>query len=697
MVNIHSSPVNSRLKVYDLYIHVLMYSCIEKKYRHTLLLCDSSNTSYKQACLSIETKEVYNMAINDIRAQANQAALAAAKTVPQGQQTAQPQQAAQAATDNTGRWSFHSPFGRAPISKNIGGELLGRLRTAVDLTFKEVHASYEVTTIPIDNANKKPHFACLIVCVKDKLSTHGAIAYHTLLIEGSAELLSSFQEQIRDKSVKVTRVSGDAFDADLMKIVADRVTAEHPNTKIFNALATVVPKEFNVEDKVAIKNLCVNTALACATEIELRTTNIDLDLANYSGDSKLVATLGFSNQQIENAVGQPVRADVMVSFTSQQTRNLTPQSINTGDRVESVSKLTGFIDLIYSPSAPQTPMYGNYIPPQQYGAPTVPLTQTYGARLVITSMESSQVNTPAGQLLSLVTAMAAADKGNWMQTFRTSNQENGRSDKKQNMRDIGAIGIEVTADPVNKTPGKRFVTNTDSFRPQDLGQMIGMYFHPGLVLSLDVPECGPETWQHVIFSAAASGNPAASQALIDAANSLTHNNFTNHFPSGGQIFTDLGQRVHTGYYEDANGVKRDLRDCDYLYVANMLGDRNPEEMAGWSDTFTRTDYPLRERLAERERVISGIFTNVVYTGFAHRVTFRKTFTDALAFGCADVGLMMDIVAPTNTGDMNNQRGVGSFVSEALIGMNNNGQGVFNRGNGRVVAANQYNTFGSRYN
>jgi hypothetical protein len=595
------------------------------------------------------------------------------------------------AATSGGKWSFHDKgaFGRTPIARSIGSESLVRLQAALYEEYKNTDSSFEITLIPLDNANEPAYYSSLIVCLRDRKSLKDGVAFHTLVIEATGDPIVARAENINGEQVEITRVAGDSYDQTLMAMINARVSEAFPGVAKWNTLATVVPRTFNIDDKVAVHALALNAGLATSTELDTRMTGFtDLNLANNTADSKLNVALSFSNQQVENVVGDPVRADIGISFTSQQSRNFQNASLNSADKAERIASLTGFVDMIWAPLAPQQGMFGAY-GQQQYGQPMQMPTQQYSSRLVVTSMESTRTNTVASQLLSLVTALSVGADNNWMQALRPTPE----AGKRINMHDIGALGIEATGDG-NGTFGKRVDTSADHFRPENLGQLITALIRPGMVLSADVPECGPETWYLSVFSAAANGMQEAMEALENGANTLTNNAFGRHFPKGTQIFTDLGNRVHMGYYTDEKGVKRDLRDIDYLAIANLMGDRDPGMIRAWSDTFTRTEYRLEKRLAERKRIIAGLLPSAVFTGFAHRVTFRQQFTDALALACRDVGLNMQITTPMNSGELNNVRGVGSFVSDALI--SSASPSVFNQGGGMPINNTGYNVFNSRW-
>jgi len=592
-------------------------------------------------------------------------------------------------------WSFHkkNPYSRTPIGRGIGSEAMIRLHTALTEEYLKADSSFQIKLISLDNANEAAYFSSLIVVLTDRNSPKTGVAFHTLIVEASGDEIPPKIENINGQNIEIIRVAGDSYDNTLMAMILDRVRSEYPNTPCFNTTATVIPRNFNTEDKLAVHNLALNTGLAMSTELETRRSDFeDINLTKQANDSKLIVGLTFSNQQIENGTGDPVRADIGVTFTSQQTRWQNNQSMNSDERAMKVASLAGFIDLVYSPTAPQRGMFNAYANQPAYGQVQNQnvATQKYSARFVVTHMQSDYVSTAPGQLLSLVSALAVGAEGNWMQALRPTHH----AGKRINMQDIGIIGIEMTADEATGTFGKRFDTNSDSFRPEHLGQLITAAIRPGMILSMDVPECGAETWYTSIFAAASNGSIEAAEALSDAANHLTNGAFGRHYPIGTPMFTDNGQRVHLGYYVDESGNRRDIRDIGYVAVANLIGERDPMTLRDWSDTFTRTDFSMIQRLAARKKIITGLLPDARITGFATRVTFRQQFTDALAVACKEAGLSMAINTPMNSGDLNNTRGVANFVNDALIPMGT--ASVFNQNQGAMPVGMGYNTFNPRW-
>ena len=579
-----------------------------------------------------------------------------------------PAQAAPATQQSGGGWSFHgTPFGLSPIGRSPGSESLGRLQAQLIERFKDADKAFEFTLLPIDNANEALHYSVLVVCLRMKQASNDNVAFHTLIVEATGEPLTPVNQQISGQNIEVLRTPGAAYDNNLIKKVESAVQRQFPAIPLLTSQATIVPRDFNLDDKNAVHALAVNTALALSTELQVRASGFkDFNLVEQAHDSKLQVNLSFSNQQIVDAVGYPVRADVGVKMLSQIANKARDNSVNSDDRAVVVSDLHGFVDLIYSPVNQQNNGFANIIPQG------VVNTQQYSARYVITDLSTNYACTPAVTLMAITNAQALADSTNWAQVFRQSPQAQVRNKSNRvNTRDIGAIGIETPLAAGQEL--KKIDTATASFGPTELGQLLGMTFRPGLVISMDVGICAPNYWQSNIFSAAAEGNANATNALIAYANQLTNGNFSKNF-QGGNLFTDAGNYVHTGYYVGEDGLRYDLRDCDYLAVANFAAVRNdPLLVRGWSDTFTRVGFPLEQRLAARKNYIQGFYPSAVFTGFAHRVTFSAEFLRALTAGCADAGMSLSINAG-NAVDLNNQRGVGSFVEQALLP--NSGNNMF---------------------
>lgn len=571
---------------------------------------------------------------------------------------------------------------RAPMGRNPQGEILTKLTKALSDSYDSVSKDHIISVIPIDRNNQiKLTFSVIVIAVQQSGRKDKA-AFHTLILEGSAEQLAPRFENFNNRNIEILKVASDAWDDTLLSIVIDETRRSMPNVELANAGACVVPRDFDVENHDLVYKLAANAFLADFTELSQNSKGfVDLNLANAEKDSSLNVRPTFARNEVYDAVGLPIRSDVQIDLLAVQQVRHNDQSINNGlDRQSLVSTVNGFMDLIWDPMVQQNTGY--IVPGQQQL-----MTQKYLPRFIITQLDPVRLLTIPAQLLALISAVLLREDNAWVGAFKSK----ALIGKEIDMHDIGGVGIEANLENNPQGIGTRINTKSDSFRPEMLGQLIGMTMKSGLVLSMDIPECGAQSWYNDVFSAAAAGTVRAQKAIIDGANQLTNNAFSQFFPSNGRIFIDDANKVHLGYYVDRSGIKRDIRDVDYLAVANLVGEKDPGLIREWSDTFLRTQYPLAQRLAARKQTISGLVTDPVFTGFARRVTFDHQFIDALVQAFRSTGLSI-----RNTGTFMDtgsfDRPTGSFFGQAV--MSGGSTGIFNRDLGYFgnQGANQFSGF-----
>lgn len=587
------------------------------------------------------------------------------------------------------RWSYHTGgLFRAPLGRNPGSEILKKMQDEVVKLYATADNAYEFTVIPLDNNNEKAlAYSVLVVCTREKASPKAGVSFYSIIIEDSGEKLAPVFENINNTQVEVIRPASVAYNEYLIREVLKKVSQAFPNTVLFNAEATIVPAGFNVEDKKAMHALAANAALATATELEVRKPNfVDLNIANNAHDSSLLVRLSFDKKTVSDAVGQPMRSDFEINFQSQLNTSGQNQAPNNGERTSKVASLNGFIDLVWAPAQEMLGMGQYMLTPQQQ----MLAKQKYVARVVLSNVECDYLNTLPSFLMALVPMMSIRDNNNWYNAFKPRHYNDGKID----MYDIGALNYEANLENNPNGVGEFIDTKLESFTIEKTAQLLASTIRPGVVFSMDVPDCGPQTWYTSVFAAAqntATGQDAT-QAIFNAAIQITNGRFKEFFPSGGKIFADNGDRIHLGHYEDADGVLRDIRDFDYLAVLNrMNGDM--EAVKTWSDSFTQLQIPVAKRLSDRKRIIMSIAKRAEITGFATRVTFSNEFVLALASGCAAAGMTTRIDTGMIGTSFNSDRGVAGFAANALVpfgqtsifnnGMNvgNNGsnyQGSFNR-------------------
>jgi hypothetical protein len=565
----------------------------------------------------------------------------------------------------------------APLAGTPDAEAMKAFADAVKLLIGNSHDSYDLQMVNVSKTENTNLFCSAIAfVVRHKQAPNAALAFHTMLIGDTAGELPRPQVNINGKTVEQQWVIGDAYDNEFKAVVAGAIARQFPNTKpehMFDAEAQVVPAGYDFKDLSLVRSTLANALRAAGTVLNSNATNFkDYSLEGSAAGLNSVATLTFNQNQQANAVGEPVRTDVYVAYAevrgqAQQGKQSGERvSLNSGERSEQAFGIGGFMDLLWDPANPQVGQNPYQAALQQYQQQPQS-THLYTPRFVITKLDAKLLNTLPGQLLGLVTALTLRSNGNWIGSFRRPHTN------EFDMRDIGAIGIEANLDKNPSNFGSRIDTRSESFTAQQLASLVQAFIRPNLAISMDVAECGPETWLTSVFLAAARGSADANEAILSAAQLLTNGKFNY---AGAAVFAE-NNRIHMGYYVDKNGVKRDLRDVDYLAIANMFGETDPVQIREWSDTFTRTDYASDLRMHARRRILeSAVGGSVFYTGFAERVTFSGPFLDALEKAVVATGLTIRPVTPFQ--DMTGPNRVSaSWMQNLRLGTESSG--LFNRG------------------
>lgn len=578
------------------------------------------------------------------------------------------QETQQQASQQRGRpatgWSFHDQsLYTAPINRGLGSESYNQMKEILSEIFKQSNDSVEVALIDLDNSEERAlAFSAIVVAMKHKRMPDLGVAYHVLVLEATGEKLSPRYENIHNQQVEIQLATSDALDEVMMKLALDKVKRAYSTGPWHYTEGCVVPAEFNVTDRALVHKLALNTAMALWAELQRADRSFqDLNLAHITNDSQLAVNVGFSRNQITDAVNNPIRSDITVVLSSKKNNSAGANNnrvVNNGDKEIRVTEASAYTELVWDPVAPQNAFNMAFQPMM-----TPMQTQKYAARLIITNLSANINYTVGSVLLALATSLSLRDENNWIQAFRSAPTERNTVD----LTDIGAINIEANLLNDPSGYGTRIDTKSDSFKLQDLGQLIGTLVKPGLIISLDCPENGPQTHYTSIFSAAANGAPRAVEMILDAADRLTNGTFRNLFPAGAPMFVDTNNRIHNGYWTDNKGQRRDIRDIDNLAVCNLIGERNPEVIRKFSDTFLKGQMPLMSRLDTRKRLISSLTgETAVFTGFSQRVTFSAAFMEALAQGIRNAGLQVRTITPLSGSDFNDQRGVASFSQQALL-------------------------------
>jgi len=568
-------------------------------------------------------------------------------------------------------WSFHqSNRFSGPVSAGIGGEYFTKFRTELATIYKDIAAGLDVRVISLNRQNLPAlKFSALVVAVRYPEASADAVAFHTLILEATGEKLTAQPRQIDNQTVMLNRVTGDAWDTVLFDAAAQAVQAEFPNAAILSAQAMVVPGSVSLERKEIIENVARNAALACVSVINTASGNANpLNLAYMDKDCRFVIDVAFGNHQVTDVVEQPQRSSVLVSYSSQKKTSNTIQggfdTVNVPDSVAKICELSGFINPIWAPTQ-QSQGYGF----AAWQNPNVPVpTQTFAAELVITNVATPFATSPAAVLLAASSFLALSDGDNWIQGFLPRSGASRRKDAREvDITDIGALNIPANIGREQDKGGFGRAIDIDEMEGDlvKINKYIVSIFHPGVVVSIDCPEAGPQSWYLAAFAAAASGDLEAYNQLYSAAMELTNKSFSKYFNHGEAMFSNV-TRVPLGYYM-VGEQKQDLRGIDYTAICNIFAN-NPAVIHEYSNTFVdRPGVSAARNLAIREGIIRDACNQqAVITGYAARVTLTDKFAKALSAAIADCGLPVQVNTPLNADQLRLGVSAPSFVHNSLV-------------------------------
>lgn len=587
---------------------------------------------------------------------------------------------------SSGQWDFHQSLFSMPMSANPGHEYYNELTKELAEVFKATQKNIKVSMLDM-SINEVPSlsFSCVVIaCAIDGIP---GIAYHTLILEATNDPLDRQQETLPNNvQINIVRPASDARNARLIQIAADIVRKAFPKTAMFDTGATRVPRSFDPKNKTSVHRLAFNTTIACATELEVRRPDfqdVNLSTKSASGDT-LTVEVTFPRVPDTDIIGNPLRNNVQLAFSSRKGGKNQSKEANSGDRNRNVSVVKGYIDAVWDPAIDSNRHHMmNWQDPKHAMMEFV----KYRANYVITDIVQNFAFTPASIMLAILTSGGLSRDNNWVQAFKPVQVQG------IDLTDIGALNHEanILRDPSGY--GGKFETKDTKTTLADIGRFVSTVFYPELLVSIDCVEAGPQSWFTDLFQAAAAGDNHARNNIYDATCELTGGAFERHYPRNAPIFYDRQDIQHAGYWFDHSGVKRDLRELDYIAVANLRGEVDPKFLRDWTETFNNRDYPLLQRYAAREKMLMVLSneTAVIEARYT-RCTFTGEFMNAAAAAANDAGLRIGTVTPMSSGEFSNIRHGAGFGT--VIGMNpqfmNNPQYGF--GNSQWGANTAYRNF-----
>lgn len=590
------------------------------------------------------------------------------------EQEAARQQQAREADGAKALQSIFSQDTSGPLSRQQGAQrLVDMLERANGIVKGVTGGTIQLSVHKLDNQLHSVYIPSVLMVGRDAANPGRAYVY-TLLLERDEAVEPEVRNNNGHKTV-IPVVSGNAWDGKYATVVrglvAKALNIEEDQVDAFSAAVVGhgvdlgSPGDYTKNSQTMI-DMLFNAAFAINTKIKEAKGISGFALTPSSNNEVMTVESRFSRDQVTDMVGREKRADISLTFSLKQ-HNPKSQSLNGSEGINRVfGKMSGFIDFIgvANENAPTT---WASMGQQQ-------VVQRYNPLFVITSMFTEQAGTIHAQMAMLMAAATMANGDEWVNSIYERHQQSKRAEEPMDIGEIGALNIEAnlpqyrSADAVgiNASFGPVVDTRMGNFSRDQYIQLIQQLCRQDLYIAIDCPNVGAESWYTDTFRSSARKNEhgqVMANKIFNACNDLTGGRFAYAFSSASKnsnLWLIDPIVIHNGYYHDRNQVRRDIRDIDFLAVANVLGASDPTAMARWAATFTPGIDPERALTVRKEIIeqVAGGPNNVVYTGYSTRLFLNPAVIRALLACAKEIGFSMRFVSPF-------QNAMGAFQNGGL--------------------------------
>lgn len=500
----------------------------------------------------------------------------------------------------------------------------------------------------------------------------GIASAHVLMIEKTGAYPEVLFESYYGTRYEIQRTPAEALDAKYVEQARLAVanTLKIPVANVVVADGTLVPNEFDIESDALISELFNNSMSSTKVEIETRVNNYrgqDITDIIYNKDIKDVAEmlrrpqgkftidLHFNNEGTVylDQTGMPVRQDVCIELSFKgNTNNNSTKSINQDEDTKQIVRTYGYIDFEY-----QGPSMINGVYTDQKFLPN----------FVITHLDVPlYAPTPDIIMMAVASVTSITDGMAWTQAFKPTTTRKNEVD----YNDIGALNVDGNLEKNVSGYGKKYdhKSKTDEM---GMSKFVQMLLKPGMMISVDIPKAGPETWLMSAFRTVLEKNNT--QALTRITSFMTYATGGAYVPSTISMFEEVTNKIHGGYFKatvDGKTVVKDIREISsYLAVANHIAatGQNPVLLTQYTNTLYSTQLPPVLRATTRKQYIDEISKKTcVVKQMLDRLTFNSNFIAGWVGTLKAVGFNPEFSSGSGGNDMFARRATANFQSAAAL-------------------------------
>lgn len=490
---------------------------------------------------------------------------------------------------------------------------------------------------------------------------------HVLMVERTGTYPDVLFESYFNTRYEIQRTPAEALDAkyvDQVRLAVSNVL-KLPVGNIVVADGTLIPNEFDIESDGLIADLFNNSTSSTSVEIETRVNNYrgqDITEIVYNKEIKLVdemlkrpqgrftIDLNFNNEGTIylDQTGMPVRQDICIILSFKGNNNSNPtRSINQDEDTKEIVRTYGYIDF-------------EYVGPRLING--VLTEQKFTPNFVITHIEAPQyAPTPDIIMMAVASVMSITEGMAWTQAFKSAIGRKNEVD----YNDVGALNVDGNLEKNVSGYGKKYDHKAKTGE-MELSTFIQKLVNPVMMVSIDIPKAGPETWMMSAFRAILENtNPEALKRVIDF---MTFATGGAYVASSSAMFEKVNNKIHGGYYKatvDGKTVIKDIREISsYLSVANHLvaTGQQPILLTQYTNTLY-SNLPPVLRATSRKQYIDEISKKTcVVKQMLDRLTFDTDFIAGWVGTLKAVGFNPEFSSGSGGNDMFARRATANFRS-----------------------------------
>lgn len=453
------------------------------------------------------------------------------------------------------------------------------------------------------------------------------VSYSVVIIE-TEETIEPEVVTSRGRQYELPRAANDSFNGyvkdDAAKVVFKEIAEGNANVSLVFAGVSVLYRETLSSSENAPARVLDGLLRKCVSAITEETILTDNPVVNL-GDAirntgtELIASIDTRIDTITSVDGIPVKVDTVVTtkeLPNQQRRN------NANYIAQHTAKPIGEVGVVFDLIRAHGLKDALYL----------------GNTIITYTNNPCGLQTLASSLLAIAAAMIVQSDEVYPEMLRPNRT------KENTLGDFGAVGYELVDS--NGNAGS-FDINSAEFtnnNGQMFRELVKSVIYPDLIMSIDIPEVSltsipVKAIEKTVSLENKMDCDYALNYLFRTIDELTLGEFGALYNFQYNVLSPTHVLIPLGYWIDARGNKRDLREINYIAALDYSGrNNNPDFILEWSDTFGTKD--PRVGAAKRLELMGAIVgaNNIYVKGYAYRYTFNGDFVTALAEACqrADV-------------------------------------------------------------